>query len=291
MPSIVSSLNIWRIIVYTISIILIFPILFLFFISFGNTDGLWLHLISTVLPKYVTNTILLMLGVTILSAIFGITAAWIIARYKFRFSNIIDLMMILPAACPAYLVAYAYTDFFEYAGPLQVQLRSFMGWSSPSDYFFPEIRSLGGAIFVLSSVLYPYIYLLSRTAFRQVPESLLEVSSMYNKSTFWGLSLPLARPAISAGVALVCMEVISDFGTVEYFSLETLTLGIFNVWIGMNSITAAAQLATFSFIFVILLLVLEMISRSGRRFNDTSKKQRSSNAIKVKGFDLSLIHI
>ena len=288
MPSIVSSLTIWRIIVYTISIILIFPILFLFFISFGNTDGLWLHLISTVLPKYVTNTILLMLGVTILSAIFGITAAWIIARYKFRFSNIIDLMMILPAACPAYLVAYAYTDFFEYAGPLQVQLRSFMGWSSPSVYFFPEIRSLGGAIFVLSSVLYPYIYLLSRTAFRQVPESLLEVSSMYNKSTFWGLSLPLARPAISAGVALVCMEVISDFGTVEYFSLETLTLGIFNVWIGMNSITAAAQLATFSFIFVILLLVLEMISRSGRRFNDTSKKQRSSNAIKVKGFDCIL---
>jgi iron(III) transport system permease protein len=238
---------------------------------------------STVLPNYITNTILLMIGVTLLASLFGITTAWITARYSFKFSGVIDLIIILPAACPAYLVAYAYTDFFEYAGPVQGVLRTAMGWTTPSDYFFPEIRSLGGAIFVLSSVLYPYVYLLSRTAFRQIPESLLEVTSLYNRSSFWGLSLPLARPAISAGIALVCMEVISDFGTVEYFSLETLTLGIFNVWIGMNSITAAAQLATFCFIFIVSLLALEMISRSGRRFNDTSKSQRSSQTTKITG--------
>jgi len=283
MFSIVNNTLLWKILVYLLSVTLLSPLLSLILISFGNTHGLWTHLVETVLVRYVTNTLLLMLGVAALSSVFGIFTAWIIARYQFRFSKVIDLMMLLPAACPAYLVAYAYTDFFEYAGPVQGLLRNVMSWSSPSEYFFPEIRSLGGAIFVLSSVLYPYIYLLARTAFRQIPESLLEITSLYNKSSFWRLGLPIARPAIVAGVALVCMEVVSDFGTVEYFSLETLTLGIFNVWIGMNNITAAAQLATFSFIFIITLLILEIKSRSGRRFNDTSRKQRRPEILDLKG--------
>ena len=283
MFSIVNNTLLWKILVYLLSVTLLSPLLSLILISFGNTHGLWTHLVETVLVRYVINTLLLMLGVAALSSVFGIFTAWIIARYQFRFSKVIDLMMLLPAACPAYLVAYAYTDFFEYAGPVQGLLRNVMSWSSPSEYFFPEIRSLGGAIFVLSSVLYPYIYLLARTAFRQIPESLLEITNLYNKSSFWKLGLPIARPAIAAGVALVCMEVVSDFGTVEYFSLETLTLGIFNVWIGMNSITAAAQLATFSFIFIIALLILELKSRSGRRFNDTSRKQRRPEMVSIKG--------
>ena len=233
-----------------------------------------------------------MIGVLLLALIFGITTAWIITNYAFPFKKYLDLILILPAACPAYLIAYAYTDFFEYAGPIQVGLRDMMGWSNASQYYFPEIRSTAGAIFVLSSVLYPYIYLLSRTAFLQTPGSLLEVTSIYGRSKFWNVSLPLARPAIAAGSALVCMEVVSDFGTVEYFSLETLTLGIFNVWIGMNNITAASQIAIFTFLFVIILLLLETKSRSEKRFNDTSQHHKNIGVENVDGFKaLTLIFI
>jgi iron(III) transport system permease protein len=214
-----------------------------------------------------------MVGVLALALLFGITTAWIVTNYDFPLKKYVDLILILPAACPAYLVAYAYTDFFEYAGPIQGILRNVMGWSNASEYYFPEIRSVGGAIFVLASVLYPYIYLLVRTAFSLTPTSLLEVSSIYGRSKFWNVSLPIARPAIAASSALVCMEVVSDFGTVEYFSLETLTLGIFNVWIGMNNITAASQIAIFTFLFIILLLLVETRSRSEKRFHDTSRHQ------------------
>ena len=242
-------MNRWNLAVIIISSFILWPIGSLIFLSFGDSQGLWEHLFENVIFKYTTPTITLMIGVLALSLIFGVSSAWITTKYNFRMKKYIDLMLILPAACPAYLVAYAYTDFFEYAGPVQVTLRNLMGWGSANEYYFPEIRSIGGAIFVLSSVLYPYIYLLARTAFLQTPTSLLEVSSIYGKNKFWNVSLPIARPAIVAGSALVCMEVVSDFGTVEYFSLETLTLGIFNVWIGMNNITAAAQIAMFTFLF------------------------------------------
>lgn len=231
-----------------------------------------------------------MFGVGAITLIFGVTTAWIVAAYQFRFSKLLDMVILLPIACPAYLVAYAYTDFFEYAGPVQGALRDLMGWKTARDYYFPEIRSLGGAIFVLASVLYPYVYLLARTAFRHIPASFYEVAMISNRNVFWNICLPLARPAIVAGLALVCMEVVSDFGTVEFFSLETLTLGIFNVWIGMNNITAAAQISTFTFIFIILLLLVEMYSRSQKRFNDTSKKQTVSKPKLVEGFKAVLLY-
>ena len=124
---------------------------------------------------------------------------------------------------------------------------------------------------VMGSVLYPYVYVMARTAFLQTPKSIFEVGLLARRSLFWCIGLPLARPAIAAGLALVLMETISDFGTVEYFAIETLTLGIFNVWLGMNSLTAAAQIASFSFLFIILLLVIELMARSFKRYNDTSK--------------------
>ncbi len=260
------------------------PVIALIVISFGNSDGLWQHLFETVLIEYVLTTLALMFGVLIVSLIYGLATAWIITNFDFHFKRILDLLLILPAACPAYLVAYAYTDFFEYAGPVQGTLRNIFGWTNGSDYYFPEIRSIGGAIFVLSSVLYPYIYLLSRTAFRQTPTSLSDVSRIYGRSKFWNVSLPLARPAVVAGSALVCMEVVSDFGTVEFFSLNTLTLGIFNVWIGMNNITAAAQISLFTFLFVVALLITEIKSRAGQRFNDTSQRQTNTAEKKVSGF-------
>ena len=214
-----------------------------------------------------------MVGVIFLALFISIIPAWLVSNYDFKFAKFFDWILVLPIACPAYLVAYAYTDFLEYAGPVQKFVRFFFNYNSADEYFFPEIRSLWGAIFVMSFVLYPYIYVLARTAFRKAPLSLYETSRLYNKSTFFSVGLPLARPAIFAGVALVCMEVVSDFGTVEYFSLETLTLGIFNVWIGMNSITSAAQLSIITFIFVISLLLIEIKSRASSKFHDTSRKK------------------
>ena len=217
------------------------PIAALVVTAFGDSGGLWSHLVSTVLPRYVTNTLLLMAGVGVLAICFGVSTAWVVTRYEFPGRPLFEWMLLLPAAIPAYIIAYTYTDFLEYAGPVQSMLRDMFGWRRPADYWFPEIRSLGGAMLVMASVLYPYIYMVTRIAFRLTPASLFEIAIVHNKSQFWLVGLPLARPAIIAGLALVLMEVVSDFGTVEYFAVETITLGIFNVWLGMNNIVAAGR--------------------------------------------------
>ncbi|MDW3206716.1 MAG: iron ABC transporter permease [Alphaproteobacteria bacterium] len=248
------------------------PILSIFVAAAGDTGGLWSHLFSTVLPRYVVNTLGLMVGVTLVSLAFGVPGAWAVSRYDFPGRRLFEWMLLLPAAVPAYLIAYTYTDFLEYAGPVQGGLREVFGWASARDYWFPEIRSLEGASLVMGAVLYPYVYLMARTAFSLTPASLFEAARLANRNLFWSVALPIARPAIVAGLALVLMETISDFGTVEYFAVETLTLGIFNVWLGMNSLTAAAQIASLAFLFVLALLVMERYARSRRQYSDTGRK-------------------
>ena len=243
--------------------------------AFGDSGGLWRHLVDTVLATYVTNTVLLMGGVGGVAIVFGVSSAWVISRYDFAGRDMLEWMLLLPAAIPAYIIAYCYTDFFEYAGPVQSALRAAFGWQSPRDYFFPEIRSVGGAVLVMASVLYPYIYMVTRIAFRLTPASLFEIALVHNKSQFWHVGLPLARPAIVAGLALVMMEVVSDFGTVEYFAVQTITLGIFNVWLGMNSLVAAAQISSVGFLFILGLLGLELYARSRQQYVSTSRAQNS----------------
>ena len=269
------SINYWVISAWFVSLVFLAPIFSIVLTSFGDSGGLWAHLYQNVLAKYIINTLQLMIGVSFVVLIFGVSTAWIVSRYNFYGHKYFEWLLMLPAACPAYLVAYAYTDFFEYAGPIQVGLRDFFNWQTSKDYWFPEIRSTGGAIFVMSSVLYPYVYVLARTSFKKSPSSFYEIAKIYNKNPFFSVGLPLARPAIIAGLALVSMEVISDFGTVEFFALETLTLGIFNVWLGMNSLTAAAQISVVAFIFIISLLYIELKSRSNKRFSDNTQRQTS----------------
>ena len=248
------------------------PIAALVMTALGDSGGLWSHLVSTVLPRYVSNTLLLMAGVGVLAICFGVSTAWVVTRYEFPGRRLFEWMLLLPAAIPAYIIAYTYTDFLEYAGPVQSMLRDMFGWRRPADYWFPEIRSLGGAMLVMASVLYPYIYMVTRIAFRLTPASLFEIAIVHNKSQFWSVGLPLARPAITAGLALVLMEVVSDFGTVEYFAVETITLGIFNVWLGMNNIVAAAQISLFGFVFILSLLGLELYARSRQRYSGGTRK-------------------
>lgn len=252
--------------------VLVTPMIAVFAAASGDSGSLWAHLLATVLPRYVANTLVLMLGVGVVTLVFGITTAWVVTRYDFPAKRVIEWMLLLPAAVPAYLVAYTYTDFLEYAGPVQGMLRDVFGWQSARDYWFPEIRSMGGAMLVMGAVLYPYVYVMARTAFMLTPGSLFETSKVAGRNIFWSVALPLARPAIVAGLALVLMETLSDFGTVEYFAIETLTLGIFNVWLGMNSLPAAAQIAVIGFLFIVVLLVVELWARASRRYTDTTKR-------------------
>ena len=269
------SIDKWLAATVILCCFLLGPVAALLLAAFGDSGGLWGHLVDTVLATYVTNTLLLMGGVGSVAMVFGVSSAWVISRYDFAGRDMLEWMLLLPAAIPAYIIAYCYTDFFEYAGPVQSALRAAFGWQSPRDYFFPEIRSVGGAVLVMASVLYPYIYMVTRIAFRLTPASLFEIALVHNKSQFWHVGLPLARPAIVAGLALVMMEVVSDFGTVEYFAVQTITLGIFNVWLGMNNLVAAAQISSVGFLFILGLLGLELYARSRQQYVSTSRAQNS----------------
>ena len=264
-----------------VALAIIAPVLAIFYSAFLGDTSLWPHLFSTVLPRYVINTLVLMFGVGVVSLFFGVSTAWIVSRYNFVGKSFFEWSLLLPAAVPAYIIAYTYTDIFEYAGPVQKIFRNFFGWTSSQDYWFPDIRSMGGAVLVMSSVLYPYIYLMTRASFLTTPKSFYEVGSMHDRNVFFHVALPLARPGIVAGLALVLMETISDFGTVEYFAVETLTLGVFNVWLGMNSLSGAAQISSILFIFVIVLLTLEYLARQRQRFYEKSSGQDRLNLISL----------
>ena len=270
-----SNWNVWSVSVVIIALLIIAPVLAIFYSAFLGDTSLWPHLFSTVLPRYIFNTLILMFGVGSLSLIFGVSTAWVITRYNFFGKNVLEWALLLPAAVPTYIIAYTYTDIFEYAGPFQGMLRDFFGWENAQNYWFPNIRSMGGAILVMSAVLYPYIYLMTRASLLTTPISFYQTSSIYGRNTFMHVALPLARPGIVAGLALVLMETISDFGTVDYFALETLTLGVFNVWLGMNSLSGASQISSVLFIFVVMLLTLEYLARRKQRFHEKSSGQNT----------------
>ncbi|MEE2746089.1 MAG: iron ABC transporter permease, partial [Pseudomonadota bacterium] len=261
----------WTTTTLLLSLILLGPFVALIIVASQDSAGLWVHLMETVAPRYALNTAILMLGVGILSMIYGISTAWVITRVTFPGAQIFEWALLLPATVPSYIVAYTYTDLLEYAGPVQQLLRDVFGWKTVRDYWFPEIRSMGGAIIVMSCALYPYIYVLARTAFWQTPKSYLELAQIQRPSSGIVIDISLARPAIIGGLALVLMEVLSDFGTVEYFAVETLTLGIFNIWLGMNNLAAAAQIAGIAFIFILSLIMVERAARKRQRYHDPNK--------------------
>ena len=257
------------------------PIFNIIFVSLGDNKDLLSHLMETVLPRYFFNTIILIFGVGILATIFGVSSGWIISRYNFWGRKTLSWMLVLPAAIPAYLIAFTYTDFLEYAGPVQTYLRFLFGWNGPRDYWFPDVRTHFGAILMMACVLYPYIYIFVRTAFQRISRTLFEAAALTGKPLFSSVAIPLARPAIIASLSLVLMEVVSDFGTVDYFGIETLTLGIFNVWLGMNNIVAAAQISLIAFILILLLLALERYARSNRLFSNKSPGVKGMPRIEI----------
>jgi len=227
----------------------------------------WAHLAETVLPQFVVNTLVLVVLVGAGVAFGGTAAGWLVARRRFPGSGFFEWSLLLPLAMPSYVMAYAYTDFLDYAGPVQTGLRSLFGWGH-GDYWFPDIRSLPGAALMFVFALYPYVYILARTAFIERPSALVEAArtlGLNRRQAFWRVELPLARPAIAGGVALALMETLADYGTVSYFAVDTFTTGIYRAWFSLGDRAAASQLAVALLLFVIGAVALERASRGARR--------------------------
>ena len=279
--------NIWSFGAVLIALIVLSPIMSVIWIAFTPSENIWPHLISTTLPRYLRTTLVAMFSVGLLAASFGTGTAWLIARYKFPLSRWLEWLLLLPLAIPAYVGAYALVDFLEYAGPVQTLLRQIFGWSTARDYWFPEIRSLTAAVIVLAAALYPYVYLLARTAFREQSGCGHEVAQSLGAGPFerfWRIGLPLARPAIAAGTAIVMMETVNDFGTMDYFAVQTLTTGIFSVWLESSNAGGAAQIALVVLCLVVFLVALEKFSRRKERHYNLSNRARPIERDQLKGF-------
>ncbi|WP_413488056.1 ABC transporter permease [Shewanella baltica] len=263
----------WSLAGYAVATILVLPLVALILQALQPDEAVFGHLMATVLPTYIINSLLLIFWVSLGALLLALPCAWLMGRCEFVGRRYLQWALLLPLAMPGYIVAYVYTDLLDYAGPVQRSLRSIFGWSSPQDYFFPDIRTLGGAACMLSLVLFPYIYLLARTAFMEQSLSLAHASRIMGCSpwqSFWRLSLPMARPALAVGVALVAMETAADFATVNYFAVPTLTTAVYDTWLGYGNLTAAAKLSA-----IILLVVFSLIGfeRFARRKQQLFQKQ------------------
>ena len=243
-----------------------------------GTSDTWAHLAGTVLPEYLWSTLWLCLGVGVGTASMGVGAAWLVTRHDFPLRGVMEWALVLPLAVPGYVMAYTYTDVLQYVGPVQTALREAFEWRR-GDYWFPDVRSLGGAVLLFSFVLYPYVYMLARTAFLERAGGMMEVGRSLGLgpwASFWRVSLPLARPAIVGGVSLALMETLADFGAVSYFGVQTFTTGIYRAWFSLGDRVAAAQLASALLGFVILGLMFERLSRGRARFHDTTSRRSST---------------
>ncbi|NNE88835.1 MAG: iron ABC transporter permease [Silicimonas sp.] len=275
-----------------IAALVLMPILSVLWIAANPQESIWGHLMATSLPRYFNHTMVLMLSVGLLSAAIGTVTAWLVVSYHFPGKRWLEWALLFPLAVPGYLGAYALVDFLEYAGPVQTAMRTTFGWTSARDYFFPDIRSLYGAIFILTLSLYPYVYLLARAGFREQSGRAHEVARALGAGAFarfFRIGLPLARPAIAAGAAIVMMETVNDFGTVDFFGVQTLTTGIFTVWLEANNAGGAAQIACIILVIILALVAVEKISRRRVRFHRMARQDRRIEPIALRGAPATLV--
>lgn len=272
-----ARLDLWSVGAVLIALIVLLPVVAVLWLAVHPTQNIWPHLLATTLPRYLSNTLILMVAVGVLTAGIGTGAAWVVTMYRFPGQVWVQWALLMPLAVPAYVGAYALVDFLEYPGVVQTLLRQLFGWTSARDYWFPQIRTRGAAVVVLGAALYPYVYLLARAAFREQSGSGYEVARALGVGPwgrFWRVGLPLARPAIAAGAAVAMMETINDFGVVDFFAVQTLTTGIFAVWLQAGNLGGAAQIAACMLAIVVLLVTVEKFNRRKARFFTSARGLR-----------------
>ncbi|MBT4443037.1 MAG: iron ABC transporter permease [Oceanospirillaceae bacterium] len=269
----------------TVAALLMLPVLVILSYLIKADGALWQHMFETVLNDYLINSLLLLLGVGSGVLLLGVPTAWLTSMCDFPGRRWLSWALLLPLAVPAYIIAYTYTGLLDFAGPVQTWIRDITGLGY-GDYWFFEIRSLGGAIVMMSLVLYPYVYLMARAAFLEQSVSSIEVGCSLGYSRWralWSLALPMVRPAIVAGLSLALMETLADYGTVQYFGVSTFTTGIFRTFYGYGDTAAAAQLAASLLAFVILLVMLERYSRRRARYHSAAESRARADLIPLTG--------
>ena len=283
---------VWTAVVALVLSLLLLPVATVLYLA-GSTDldALW-HLASTVLPDALKETVLLLIGAGVVTLVTGTATAWVVTMYRFPGRSMIDRLLIIPLAMPTYIIAYAYVELLDYAGPIQSGLRHLFGWRTAADYWFPSVRSLGGAIMVLSAVLYPYVYLTARASFVQQSVCALEVARTLGRTpfgAFTSVALPLARPALVAGVSLVLMECLNDLGAVQHLGVRTLSSAIWTTWQQRSSLGGAAQIATVLLILVVALFAIERGVRGGAQFHHSTGRYRAIPFADITGWRAFLV--
>ena len=263
------------------------PLISVGVLALGDSGGTWQHLIVNVLPASMLTTLILVFGIGLASAIIGVSCAWLVSRYSFAGRDALHWMLVLPLAIPTYVAAYCYVEMLDYTGPVQSAIRGIGGFQSRNEYFFPEIRSLPGAIFIMSLVLYPYVYLTTRLMFSMQGATVIETARVLGANgmrLFLSVAVPLARPAMIAGAILAMMEALNDIGAVEILGVRTLTFSIFDTWLNRSSLAGAAQIACILLILVALLLVIERRSRGTRQYHAKGGVTLQPQRIRLSGW-------
>jgi iron(III) transport system permease protein len=274
-----------------VAALVVIPIANLVRIALSGESDIWADLVAYVIPEALRVTVLLLAGVALVTAVVGTGAAWLVTAYRFPGRDTLSWMLALPLAFPTYIVAYVYVDFFDAFGPVQNVLRALTGWTPGAGSWYPNIRSLPGAVFVFSVVLYPYVFLAARAMFQTQSASLFEVARTLGATRFMlarHVALPLARPALAVGLSLALMETLNDIGASEYLGVRTLTLSIFTTWLNRSSLPGAAQIACVMLIAVAALLALERYGRRDKRFHLVLRRSQPPAPIVLTGWSGAL---
>ncbi len=271
-----------------LAMVLFMPIFAIFLLAISHSSPIFTHLIDTVLWTYIKNSLILVIGVCSLAILWGIPAAWLIDRYEFFGHKIFSWALLLPLAIPSYLTAYIYSTLFDFAGPIQIYIRDYFGFKSSQDYWFFDIQSIEGAIFVMSLAFFPYIYWITKVNLSKQSKTQIDAAIMLGASplrTLFQVIIPLARPSIVVGCTLIAMETLADFGTASYFSVWHITTAIYDVWLTYYDLSAAAKLSIILLIFVVIIISLEKYSRSKIKYsNSTDIKIQKIKLSPVKSF-------
>lgn len=270
-----------------VALIVAVPLIALIVLASRSSGDAWPHLVGTVLPRSTRITLLLAAGVGVASAIVGVATAWLVTMCRFPGRAVLEAALVLPLAVPTYIVAYCYAEILDFTGPVQSAIRALFGFETARDYWFPEIRSLPGTIFVLTAVLYPYVYMTTRLLFLMQSSAALDVARTLGAGPirmFFRIAVPLARPAVAVGVSLVLMETLNDIGAVEFFGVRTLTFAVYDTWLNRGSLAGAAQLALVLLFLVFALILAERVARGRQRYHLNSRSQQPLAPFRITGW-------